>query len=136
MKPRSAICWCLIVSLPLAAWPQVAPLAESQGSQLLETERSAKVKSDVEKRGTGEQARVNVIRRDQTAVKGYISQIDSDSFQVTDRKSGKVTLIAYREVNKVRSQGMSTGAKIAIATGVGVAVIVILVALRSTLNHS
>lgn len=136
MKPRSAICWCLIVSLPLAGWPQVAPLAESQGSQLLETERSAKVKSDVEKRGTGEQARVNVIRRDQTAVKGYISQIDSDSFQVTDRKSGKVTLIAYREVNKVRSQGMSTGAKIAIATGVGVAVIVILVALRSTLNHS
>jgi predicted methyltransferase len=115
-------------------WTQAAQPTEAKGKSLLETQRSAKVKAEVEKRG--QQARVRVTLRDNTEVKGYISQMDPDSFQVTDKKSGRITTIAYQEVDRVRNQGMSTGAKIAVAAGIGAAVIIVLVALSRALNHS
>jgi len=109
MKLTSLISWCLIVSIPISAWSQSAVLPEDY---------AAKVKVAVQKRGVGEGSRVKVTLRDKTEVKGYISQIDADSFQVTDKKSGKVTTLAYQEVARVRRQGMSTAAKIAIGAGV------------------
>jgi hypothetical protein len=125
VKLTPFVCWCLIVCIPIAAWPQ------SQGTQTTEAketrllgEQSAKFKSEVQKRGTGEQARVKITLRDQTEVKGYISQIGAESFQVTDNKSGRTTTIAYQEVRKLRKPGLSTGAKIAIAAGVGVGIAV------------
>jgi hypothetical protein len=127
VKLTPLICWCLIVCIPILAWPQ------SQAAQPAETQ-SAKVKNEVQKRG--EQARVKVTLRDKTEVKGHISQIGADSFQVTDKKSGRVTTIAYQDVDRIRKQGLSTAAKIAIAAGVGAAAIIILVVLNQQLNHS
>ncbi len=64
--------------------------------------------------------------RVRTEVKGYISQIDADSFQVTDKESSRVTTIAYDDALKVRKNGLSTSAKIAIGAGaVGGAMIVL-----------
>jgi len=134
MKLTSLICWCLIVCLPIMGWTQAAQPTEAKEKSLLETQRSAKVKAEVERRG--QQARVKVTLRDNTEVKGCISHMDPDSFQVTDKKSGRITTIAYQEVGRVRNQGMSTGAKIAIAAGIGAAVIIVLVVLSQALNHS
>lgn len=115
MKWARFICCCLVVSLTVPAWSQSAVLPD---------DHAAKVKLAVQERGTGEHSRVKVTLRDKTEVKGYVSQIGSDSFQVTDNKSGKVTSIAYQEVKKVRKSGLSTGAKIGIAVGVGAGVAV------------
>jgi len=60
-------------------------------------------------------------------VKGFISQVDAESFHVTDTKSGHVTTIAYEDAAKVQKPGMSTGAKIGIGAGVAGGVIVALV---------
>jgi len=89
-----------------------------QEKKLLEGEQVAKVKSEVQERGTGERSRVRVTLRNKTEVKGYISQIDADSFQVTDKKSGQITTISYEDAMKIRRNGMSTVAKIAIGAGV------------------
>ena len=121
MKLTSLICWYLIVCLPIAGWSQVAQTTEDKETRLL-GEQSAKFRSEVQKRGMGEQARVKVTLRDQTEVKGYISQIGAESFQVTDNKSGRATTIGYQEVRKLRKPGLSTGAKIAIVAGVGLGV--------------
>jgi len=118
LKLISFVCWCLIVCVPLAAWPQSQAVQPSDA-------QSAKVKNEVRKLGSGERARVKVTLRDKTEVKGYISQIGTDSFQVTDKKSGRSTPIAYQEVDKVRKRGLSTGAKIAILAGTGVGIVVI-----------
>jgi len=69
----------------------------------------------VQKRGIGEQSKVKVLLKDKMEVKGYISKIDADSFQVTDKKNGEVRTISYGEVEKVRGPGLSRGTKIAIA---------------------
>jgi hypothetical protein len=65
--------------------------------------------------------------RDKSEARGYISQIDSDSFQVTDPKNGRARTIEYQEVDKLRKPGLSTGAKIAIAAGVAAGVVVAVV---------
>jgi len=104
--------------------------------KLLEGKPAVEARNEVEKRGLGERSRVKVTLRNKSEVKGYISQIDADTFQLTDRKSGHVSTVAYQDVSRIREGGMSRGTKIAIALGIGVVVIVVWIALSSTLNHS
>ena len=78
---------------------------------------------EVERRGVGEQSRVRIMLKDKNEVKGYISQLDADSFQVTDKKGGQARTIEYADVERVRGPGLSRGAKIGIAVGVAGAVL-------------
>jgi hypothetical protein len=86
--------------------------------------QAEKVKMEVQKRGVGEKSRVKVRLRDKTEVKGYISQIEETLFQVTDKKTGRVSTITYDSVDRLKGGGLSRGAKIGIWVGVGAAVAV------------
>ena len=132
MKLRSCACWWLILSVPLWAWPQ-APQTAQEG-KLSQPSRSETVKKEIQKRGTREKARVRVSLHDKTELKGYISSIEADSFQITDQKTGRATTIAYQDVDRVRGAGLSVGAKIVIVTGiaVGIAVAAGLAALQAS----
>ena len=120
MKRSIACLLVLVMGFPLSMWSQsqVANPTEAQGKKLVEGGPASKAKGEVEKRGAGERSRVRVTLRNQDEVKGYISQIDTDTFQVTGKKSGRVTTIAYQDVAGIRGGGMSTVAKIAITAGV------------------
>jgi len=115
MKLTSLISWCLIASIPISGWSQAAfsPTVTQE-----QADHVAKIKLELQKRGIGERARVKVMIRDKTQVKGYVSQIGDDSFQVSDKKTGRVTTLAYQEVDRLQKQGLSTGAKVAIGAGV------------------
>ena len=91
------------------------------------------IKANVTKRGIGEKARVNVKMLNGTKMKGFISQADEDSFTLTDSKTKQTSTLAYSDVAQVKKQGLSTGAKILIGVGVGVAItaVVIAVGLRN-----
>lgn len=97
---------------------QTNPPPPASQSQTNGAKQAAKAKAEVQKRGVGEQSRVEVSLRNGTKVKGYISKIEDNSFEVTDRKSGKVTTIGYSEVAKVKGPGLSEGAKTALWIGV------------------
>jgi hypothetical protein len=120
MKRSIACLLVLVMGFPLSTWSQsqAASPTEAQAKKLVEGEPASKAKREVQKRGAGERSRVRVTLRNQSAVKGYISQIDTDTFQVTGKKSGRVATIAYQDVAKIRGGGMSTVAKIAITAGV------------------
>ena len=75
-------------------------------------------KAEVQKRGVGKKSLVRVTLRDGTEVKGYISKVEADLFEVTDKKSGAMTSIAYADVIEVHRQGMSKRAKILIVIGI------------------
>ena len=83
-------------------------------NQIPGSKNAAKVKAEVQKRGIGKQARVKVTLRNETEVKGYVSQIDDASFQITNPKTQGVTTVAYADVKKVRGPGLSKVASIAI----------------------
>jgi hypothetical protein len=85
-----------------------------------------KVKTSVQKLGTGEAARIKVKLRDKTKLAGYISAADGESFTVIDSKTGTATTLAYPQVKSVQGHNLSTGAKIAIGAGIAAAIIFII----------
>jgi len=82
------------------------------------TLQAATAKAEVQRRGIGEKSRVRVKLRDGTEVKGHISKIEENSFEVTDKKSGKTTSIRYDHASEIYRGGMSKTAKILIAVGI------------------
>ena len=118
-----------LVSLFLVALlVNVAGMASAYGASKEEKEArfAEKVKTNVQKIGTGEAARVKIKLRDKTKVAGYISAADDESFTVTDSKTGTATTIAYAQVKSVQGHNLSTGAKIAIGLGIAAAIIFII----------
>jgi hypothetical protein len=77
-----------------------------------------KIKAFVGKRGTGPKARVALKLKDRSKMKGYISEIASDSFTVADSKTGQPRTLAYSDVMEIKKPGgLSLAAKIGIGAG-------------------
>src|ERR1043165_8363221 len=112
------ICSALLSALLLQA-AAVPALAKSNSER--EAERAAKVRAEINKLGTGKAARVKLELRDKTKLEGYVSEVGTDSFAVTDA-SGKATSVPYTQVKKASGNNLSKGVKIAILVGVGVGV--------------
>src|SRR5215213_10407144 len=85
-----------------------------------EARRAEKVRTQLAKLGTGQDALVKVELRDKTKLEGFVSEAGADTFAVTDG-AGKTTTVAYPQVKKVQGHNLSTGAKIAIGAGVAAA---------------
>ena len=82
--------------------------------------------------GTGEQARVELKLADRTKVKGYISESAADHFVVVDKKTGAATRVTYGQVQQVKGNNLSTGAKIAIGLGILAGILAIFLILENT----
>jgi hypothetical protein len=95
----------------------------------------AKVKTAVQKRGTGENKRVKVIMLNGTESKGYISQASEDSFELTDSKTKQSSSIFYRDVRKVRGNGLSKTAIISLGALGAAAAVVLYVVLAPICNE-
>jgi hypothetical protein len=91
-----------------------------------EARRAEKVRTQLARLGTGEDARVRLELRDKTKLEGYISEAGAESFVVTD-SAGKATTVAYPQVKKAQGNNLSTGAKIAIGIGIGAGVTILIV---------
>ena len=103
------------------------PAPAHAGSKMEKEARLAeKVKEGISKLGTGTAARVEVKLRDKRKLKGYVGEAGDDSFSVVDAETGTATRVVYGQVQKVKGNNLSTGAKIAIGLGVLAAVLVIL----------
>jgi hypothetical protein len=86
-----------------------------------EAKRAEKVRTQLIKLGTGEDARIKLILRDKTRLAGFVSEAGASTFAVTDR-AGKTTTVEYGQVSKAQGNNLSTGAKIAIGVGIGAGV--------------
>ena len=65
--------------------------------------QASKARAKVE--SLGNNARVEVKLRDNTKVKGNLSAITTDSFTVTDAKTGTTNTVAYNQVDEVKKAG-------------------------------
>ncbi len=73
-------------------------------------ELAAKAHAKVAKIGVGQNAKVEVKLRDQSRIRGYISELQQDSFTVVERDTATERKLAYAEVAEVKrfSGGLST----------------------------
>lgn len=104
-----------------------APSALAKTKAEKEARFAAQVKAGITRLGVGRDTRVEVKLWDKTKLKGYLSEVTTDTFAVTDLKTGATTTVAYPEVTQVKGNNLSTGAVIAIsvAAAVGVTLLVI-----------
>jgi hypothetical protein len=93
-----------------------------------EIRHTAKVKAEVQKTRMGGHVRVTLLEPP-SEVKGLISTIRDDEFDVTREKTGETVAVPYSNVEKLRGPGLSKGAKIAIGVGIVVGVLVVIVAI-------
>ena len=100
-----------------------------------EIERAEKVRAGVAKLGTGPETRVKIKLRDKTKLEGYISEAGEDEFSVTDTKTGATTVVAYSQVKQIKGNNLSTGAKIAIGVGIGIAATLLIIWLIYAANE-
>jgi hypothetical protein len=88
----------------------------------------AEIKAKIAKLGTGKKAKAQIKLRTGEKIKGFVSSAGDDSFAFTERDSKQTKTISYADVIEVKKAGgLSTGAKIAIGLGIGVAVLAIVV---------
>jgi len=101
-------------------------LAQSSGRD--EAQASEKIKTKITRLGVGEKARAQIKLRSGQKIKGYVSSAGANEFSFTERDSGKTTTVAYADVLEVkRPGGLSKGTKIAIAAGIGGAIVLTLI---------
>jgi hypothetical protein len=112
------------LSLTASAASQADQPAQSQPDQAI------KIKAKVQKIGAGEKAKVRVKLRDGTELRGYVSSIGNDSFSVTDSGARKASSLSYADVASVKGKGLSTAAKVLIVTGIGLGIVVAIVAIH------
>ncbi len=102
----------------------------SAQTKTVAADSTAKIKADVQKRGTGEKKRVKVKMLNGTKLSGYLSRAGEDSFDVTDPKTRQTTSVSYADVAQVTGSGLSKGAKIGLGVGLGAAAVVAIVVIR------
>ena len=85
-----------------------------------------RVKESIGKLGIGTDARVEIKLLDKTKLKGYVSQINENSFTVVDEKTGNASEVPYSKAKQVKGNNLSTGVKIAIGVGIVLVVLFIL----------
>ena len=111
-KYLTLILTVLVINLSLSA----SAFAETKGEK--EAKFAAKIKTNITKLGKGTDARIEVKLRDNTKLKGYVSQINENSFTVVDAKSGYASEVPYSQAKQVKGSNLATGYKIAIGVAV------------------
>ena len=102
----------LLINLSLSA------VAFGETKDEKEAKFAEKVKANVTKLGMGKDARVEVKLKDGIKLKGYVSQINENSFVVMDEKTATPTEIPYPNAKQVKGNNLSTGVKIVIVVGI------------------
>ncbi|MFY9607410.1 MAG: hypothetical protein WAU45_02195 [Blastocatellia bacterium] len=120
-----------LTGLLICALVNVEP-ASARSKPDKQTRLTEKVKAGILKLGTGTDSRVALKLRDKKVLVGYISEVNDNSFVVSDPKSGTDSTVSYTDVTQVKGHNLGTGAKIAIgiAVGVGIALIVLAIYLN------
>lgn len=125
---RKTFCLLLIGSIMMVTSGRIALAASAREKEAALTE---KVKAAIAKLGTGPSAQAEITLRDKSKLKGYIKEANEEHF-ILVHQTGDATEVAYPQVKKVTGNNLSTGAKVAI--GVGIGIVILLVALKDRID--
>lgn len=91
------------------------------GAQVTSDQQATeKIRAKVQTIGVGSNARVEVKLRDNTKIKGYVSDADQDSFTLVDNKTGSSKTVSYADTSSVKKAGSGVSAKTWIILGAAV----------------
>ena len=108
--------------------------ASAQSQTETDARQTEKVKARILKLGTGKKVRLEVRLKDNTMLKGYVSEITEDHFNVADAKTGAVTTVPYAQVQqlKVNKYPHQLAIGLAFVGGIIAIALILAVALRGS----
>lgn len=102
-----------------------APLPASAQSPTVALQTSDKARAEVAKLGVNSTVRVEVKMRDKTKLRGHISRVTDDAFDLTDAETGATRTLRYDDVSGVKKPGKGLSPKAWIIIGAAGAAAVI-----------
>lgn len=118
-KFQPVIVFSLLLSLVFCTTVKAVPDLEKEAAL------AAKVKTEIERLGTGTEARIKIKLRDNTKLKGYVSEIKDSGFVLINRETGASQEISYLQVKKVKGQNRSSGEKTFVRASIAIGVILL-----------
>ena len=88
-----------------------------------EARRIEKVRENIQKLGTGPEARAEVRLKDNRRIKGYVKEATEKSFVIVDEKLGTLETIDYSEVKQLKGSNRLTAAKVGLAIAKGTLIV-------------
>lgn len=110
---RKPIVHLLVSALVLSLL--LAPSVIAQTKKLTESDRVAQLKTKLAKFGTGKKSRVEIKLSDNTKRTGYLSQVNENSFVLTDLKTRQNTEFIFANIADAKKPGKPAWVKLAIA---------------------
>jgi hypothetical protein len=100
----------IILTLVMGLFSAGVNFKTAQAQTSRDAELAAKARAKVARIGVGQNTKVEVKLRDQSRIKGYISEVQQDSFSVVERETGVSRSVAYADAMEVKrsSGGLST----------------------------
>jgi hypothetical protein len=100
----------IILTMVMALLPAGMAFKTAQAQTSRDAELAAKARAKVASIGVGQNAKVEVKLRDQSRIRGYVSEVQQDSFTVVERETGVSRSVAYADAMELKrsSGGLST----------------------------
>lgn len=95
----------------------LAPSMLAQSTTEKDAKQTAKLKARLAKLNTGKKTRIEVRLPDSSKQTGYLSQVNDESFVLTDPKTGQNTEFKYANISDAKNRGIPAWAKVAIVGG-------------------
>ena len=95
----------LAIMLAVVLAPAIFGFQPIHAKTIGEAQLVEQVRAKIQRVGTGRDARIEVRLRDNTKLKGYVSEARDDSFTLTNSKTGATQTVAYTDVTKVKKSG-------------------------------
>lgn len=118
LKKFASVTLIVLVLCALGVRPTSARQAQDK-----EARRIEKVRENVQKLGTGAEARAEVRLNDNRKIKGYIKEAGEKSFVLVEEKTGTFTIIDYSEVKQLKGKNRLTAAKVGITIAKGALIV-------------
>ncbi|HSS22139.1 MAG TPA: hypothetical protein VLL54_18865 [Pyrinomonadaceae bacterium] len=90
---------------------------QQAGAQTSSDQATEKIKAKVQKLGTGTNAKVEVKLRDNSQMRGYITDSNQDSFTMFDKNSGANKTVSYADATQVKKSSGAFSTKSLIIIG-------------------
>jgi hypothetical protein len=104
-------------------------IVRAQSAAEIERNRVERIKTNAYRLEDAGKTKVVVRMKSGAKLKGYITKLNEDSFDLTSYKTGQTAALAYRDVAQVKAQGLLKAPKYAIGIGVVAALVVLIVTL-------
>jgi hypothetical protein len=89
-----------------------------QSTQPAQPKQVIKISNLLTKLGSGEEALIAVRLKDKSVYKGYVAEVERDSFRVVDTQTGESNRVSMAQISRMQGVNLMTGVQVSHGVGI------------------